>query len=170
MSPPTSTKRTLEEGESLLEGVKALVLDIEGTITPISFVKVNICSHCHYNHMWWKSARGSLSKYIFFGYYVCLFLHCVQVMLQSWFVRTGDACNTGCQSLIANLQLLLIWCCWCLWWGVVSKLYVGINWCLYFYTFYYYLTSLLVFMTLLLYLFLYFVILPLMLVFKDKNE
>ncbi|XP_060553052.1 enolase-phosphatase E1-like [Ruditapes philippinarum] len=33
------TKRTLEEGESLLEGVKALVLDIEGTITPISFVK-----------------------------------------------------------------------------------------------------------------------------------
>lgn len=33
-----STKRTLEEGESLLEGVKALVLDIEGTITPISFV------------------------------------------------------------------------------------------------------------------------------------
>jgi hypothetical protein len=35
------TKRTLEEGESLLEGVKALVLDIEGTITPISFVKVN---------------------------------------------------------------------------------------------------------------------------------
>lgn len=34
-----STKRTLEEGESLLEGVKALVLDIEGTISPISFVK-----------------------------------------------------------------------------------------------------------------------------------
>ncbi|KAL4237572.1 Enolase-phosphatase E1 [Mactra antiquata] len=37
MAPPT--KRTLEEGESLLEGVKAIVLDIEGTIAPISFVK-----------------------------------------------------------------------------------------------------------------------------------
>lgn len=35
------TKRTLEEGESLLERIKAVVLDIEGTITPISFVKVN---------------------------------------------------------------------------------------------------------------------------------
>ncbi|WAR20410.1 ENOPH-like protein [Mya arenaria] len=37
--PPPTEKRTLEEAESILEGVKAVVLDIEGTITPISFVK-----------------------------------------------------------------------------------------------------------------------------------
>ncbi|KAH3846046.1 enolase-phosphatase E1-like [Dreissena polymorpha] len=37
--PPTSAKRSLEEAESVLDGVKAIVLDIEGTITPITFVK-----------------------------------------------------------------------------------------------------------------------------------
>ena len=34
-------KRTLDEAEpSLLEGVKALIVDIEGTTTPVGFVKV----------------------------------------------------------------------------------------------------------------------------------
>lgn len=34
-----SLKRTVEEADSLLEGVKALIVDIEGTTTPIDFVK-----------------------------------------------------------------------------------------------------------------------------------
>ena len=37
---PQPKKRSLEEAESFLEGVKVLLLDIEGTITPINFVKV----------------------------------------------------------------------------------------------------------------------------------
>ena len=41
---PQQQKRTLEEAESFLEGVKVLLLDIEGTITPINFVKVNYFS------------------------------------------------------------------------------------------------------------------------------
>lgn len=36
---PQQQKRSLEEAESFLEGVKVLLLDIEGTITPINFVK-----------------------------------------------------------------------------------------------------------------------------------
>lgn len=36
---PQDQKRSLEEAESFLEGVKVLLLDIEGTITPINFVK-----------------------------------------------------------------------------------------------------------------------------------
>ena len=34
-------KRSAEEAESLLVGVKSIVFDIEGTTTPISFVKVS---------------------------------------------------------------------------------------------------------------------------------
>lgn len=34
-----SSKRTAEEADSLLDGVKALIVDIEGTTTPIDFVK-----------------------------------------------------------------------------------------------------------------------------------
>lgn len=37
---PPNQKRSYQELDSILEGVKAIVLDIEGTITPISFVKV----------------------------------------------------------------------------------------------------------------------------------
>lgn len=33
-------KRTAEEADSLLEGVNAILVDIEGTTTPIDFVKV----------------------------------------------------------------------------------------------------------------------------------
>lgn len=33
-------KRALDDGETLLDGVFALVVDIEGTTTPITFVKV----------------------------------------------------------------------------------------------------------------------------------
>ncbi len=33
-------KRSAQEADSLLGGVKALIVDIEGTTTPISFVKV----------------------------------------------------------------------------------------------------------------------------------
>ena len=42
---PQDQKRSLEEAESFLEGVKVLLLDIEGTITPINFVKVILCDH-----------------------------------------------------------------------------------------------------------------------------
>ena len=44
-------KRTAEEADSLLEGVKALIVDIEGTTTPIDFVKVKNClSMLHLPH------------------------------------------------------------------------------------------------------------------------
>ncbi len=36
-------KRSAEEAESLLIGVKSIVFDIEGTTTPIDFVKVSPC-------------------------------------------------------------------------------------------------------------------------------
>ena len=38
-------KRSAAEAESLLVGVKAIVFDIEGTTTPITFVKVRIFMH-----------------------------------------------------------------------------------------------------------------------------
>lgn len=37
-----SVKRTAEEADSLLDGVKALIVDIEGTTTPIDFVKESL--------------------------------------------------------------------------------------------------------------------------------
>lgn len=33
-------KRTATEAEAVLDGIKALLVDIEGTTTPISFIKV----------------------------------------------------------------------------------------------------------------------------------
>ncbi|XP_045165593.1 enolase-phosphatase E1-like [Mercenaria mercenaria] len=51
------TKRTLEEGESLLEGAKALVLDIEGTIAPISFVKEKLFPYVRENLESYLSTR-----------------------------------------------------------------------------------------------------------------
>ena len=36
-----SQKRSAEEAESLLVGIRSIVFDVEGTTTPISFVKVS---------------------------------------------------------------------------------------------------------------------------------
>lgn len=44
-----SLKRTAEEADSLLDGVKALIVDIEGTTTPIDFVKVNKSLAMHHD-------------------------------------------------------------------------------------------------------------------------
>lgn len=47
---PLNQKRSFQELESILAGIKAIVLDIEGTITPISFVKVKFL----FDHMDWN--------------------------------------------------------------------------------------------------------------------
>lgn len=44
---PQNQKRPFQALDNILEGIKAVVLDIEGTITPISFVKVRIRLHTH---------------------------------------------------------------------------------------------------------------------------
>ncbi|KAL8611112.1 hypothetical protein ACOMHN_064402 [Nucella lapillus] len=51
---PQSQKRSAAEAGSLIEGIKAIVFDIEGTVTPISFVKETLFPY----------ARDNLEKYL----------------------------------------------------------------------------------------------------------
>lgn len=57
-----SVKRTAEEADSLLDGVKALIVDIEGTTTPIDFVKVNKRLAMHHDAS--SASTGVLSSNI----------------------------------------------------------------------------------------------------------
>lgn len=51
-------KRPAAEQQDILEGVKGVLLDIEGTTTPISFVKVNVPVPCQNL----PAARESIDK------------------------------------------------------------------------------------------------------------